>query len=130
MLLKQPIFPERIRQVPRQFSWLDHRLVRDHHIERCSHPAATLYLFLVIVSDARGLSYYADDTLMNHLSMDDVTLSEARQNLIHIGLIAWQKPLYQVLPLDIVEKEPESRPALDKPLSMGDILKRAMGGTP
>lgn len=128
--MKQPIFPERIRQVPRQFSWLDHRLVRDHHIERCSHPAATLYLFLVIVSDARGLSYYADDTLMNHLSMDDVTLSEARQNLIHIGLIAWQKPLYQVLPLDIVEKEPESRPALDKPLSMGDILKRAMGGTP
>lgn len=116
--------------MPRQFSWLDHRLVRDHHIERCSHPAATLYLFLVIVSDARGLSYYADDTLMNHLSMDDVTLSEARQNLIHIGLIAWQKPLYQVLPLDIVEKEPESRPALDKPLSMGDILKRAMGGTP
>jgi hypothetical protein len=127
--MKQPIFPERIRQVPRQFSWLDHRLIRDHHIERCSHAAAALYLFLVTVGDARGLSYYADDTIMKHLSMDDITLEGARQNLIRIGLIAWQKPLYQVLALDVAEKEAESRSVMDTPLSLGDVLQRAMGGT-
>lgn len=54
MVSKQPIFPEGVRQVPKQFSWLDHRLIRDHHIEQCSHPAAALYLFLVTVGDARG----------------------------------------------------------------------------
>lgn len=129
MVSKQPIFPEGVRQVPKQFSWLDHRLIRDHHIEQCSHPAAALYLFLVTVGDARGLSYYADASIMKHLSMDNITLEKARQNLIRIGLIAWQKPLYQVLSLDIAEKEAASRSVMDKPLSLGEILKRAVGGT-
>lgn len=129
MVSKQPIFPEGVRQVPKQFSWLDHRLIRDHHIEQCSHPAAALYLFLVTVGDVRGLSYYADDSIMKHLSMDHITLEKARQNLIRIGLIAWQKPLYQVLSLDIAEKKAASRSIMDKPLSLSDILKRAMGGT-
>jgi hypothetical protein len=129
MLSKQPIFPEAVRHVPKQFSWLDHRLIRDHHIEQCSHPAAALYLFLVTVGDARGLSYYGDDSIKKHLSMDHDTLTKARQNLIVIGLIAWQTPLYQVLSLDIPEKKVAPRSAMDKPLSLGDIFKRAMGGT-
>lgn len=130
MVSKQPIFPQRIRQIPKQFSWLDHRLVRGHHIEQCSHPAAALYLFLVTVGDARGLSYYADDSIMKHLSMDQITLEKARQNLIRIALIAWQKPLYQVLSLDIPVKQAATRSVMDKPLSLGDILKQAIGGAP
>ena len=84
---------------------------------------------MVTVGDARGLSYYADDSIIRHLSMDRITLEKARQNLICIGLIAWQKPLYQVLSLDITEKEAASRSVMDMPLSLDDILKRAMGGT-
>jgi hypothetical protein len=61
---------------------------------------------------------------MKHLSMDHTTLGKARQNLIHIGLIVWQKPLYQVLSLDI----PATRSVMDKPISLGDILRQAMGG--
>ena len=61
--------------------------------------------------------------------MDCITLEKARQNLIRIGLIAWQKPLYQVLSLDIAEKKAASRSGMDTPLSLGNILKRAMGGT-
>ena len=36
---------------------MDHRLVREHHIELLSHEAATLYLFLVTVAYNQGLSY-------------------------------------------------------------------------
>lgn len=125
MISKQPIFPQKVRKVPRHFSWLDHRLVHDRHIEQCSHSAATLYLFLVIVSDARGLSYYGDDSIMNRLSMDFTTLEKARENLIHIGLIAWKKPLYQVLSLDVFIKEPASRTVMEKPLSLKDIFEHA-----
>ena len=46
MVSKQPIFPERVREVPKQLSWLDHLLIRDHHLEQCSHTAAARYLFL------------------------------------------------------------------------------------
>jgi hypothetical protein len=60
--LKRVICAERVRQVPAQFSWLDHRLVRDRHIDRCDPHAAMLYLFLVTVADAQGLSWYADES--------------------------------------------------------------------
>lgn len=65
---------------------------------------------------------------MIRLSMDEITLAKARDNLIQIGLIAWQKPLYQVLSLGNSCKQPIARSVMDKPLSLGDILKQAIGG--
>ncbi|CAN7734289.1 hypothetical protein [Paraburkholderia hospita] len=100
MAIKRVICPERIREVPAQFSWIDHRLVRERYIERCDACAAALYLFLVTVADAQGLSYYADTSLARRLSMAPARLAMARNDLIRLGLIAWQRPLYQVLALD------------------------------
>jgi len=57
MTLKRVLCPERLRQIPAQFSWVDHRLVRERYIERCDHSAMALYLFLVTVGDTQGLSY-------------------------------------------------------------------------
>lgn len=129
MVSKVPIVAERIRKVPRHFSWIDHRLVGDRHIENCSHAAAALYLFLVTVGDAKGMSYYGDKSMIKYLCMDQNALDDARANLINIGLIAWQKPLYQVLSLDRPEREkPAPRSTMDHPLSLGDILKNAREG--
>lgn len=97
---KQAIYPHRIRRVPDQFSWVDHRLVREQYIDHIGTGAAALYLFLVTVSDARGLSYYSDQTLQKRLGLDDPGLETARNELIVQQLIGWQKPLYQVLALD------------------------------
>ena len=130
MVEKVPIVTERVRKVPRHFSWIDHRLVRDRHIENCSHAAAALYLFLVTVGDAKGLSYYGDKSITKYLCMDQNALDEARANLIRIGLIAWQTPLYQVLALDRPKSEkPSPRSNMDHLLSLGDILKMAREGT-
>ena len=130
MVSKVPIVAQRIRKVPRHFSWIDHRLVRDRHIENCSHAAAALYLFLVTVGDAKGLSYYGDKSIINYLSMDQNTLNDARASLICIGLIAWQEPLYQVLALDRPKGEkPAPRSNMDNALCLGDIFKMARQGT-
>ena len=51
-----PLLPDKVRQLPSQFSWLDQRLAREHYFLRASADAWMLYLFLVTVSDARGLS--------------------------------------------------------------------------
>ena len=32
MIEKHLLCPERVRRVPPHFSWVDHRLVRDHHL--------------------------------------------------------------------------------------------------
>lgn len=100
MPIKRVLCPERVRKVPMQFSWVDHRLVRDRHIARCDAQALALYLFLVTVADALGLSYYSDASLGRSLSMERGRLSQARSDLIRAGLIAYQRPLYQVLALD------------------------------
>ena len=122
-MTKLPILKHRIRKVPKQFSWIDHRLVRDRHIEKFTHPAAALYLFLVTVGDADGLSYYGDKPVMKRLGMDQGTLQAARSNLVQNGMIAWQKPLYQVLGLDI--SDTAKRSPMGQPLSLGSILKKA-----
>src|SRR5260370_6978969 len=86
----------RLRKVPPQFSWIDHRLVQENYFIRCEHSAWALYLFLTSVADAQGLSYYSDASLIRRLKMDLLVLSASRQQLIHAGLLAYHKPLYQV----------------------------------
>jgi len=107
---------------------VDQRLVRERYIDRLSHPAAALYLFLITVGDARGMSYYAAKTIMQRLSMDSTTLQKARNNLVNTGLIAWEKPLYQVLSLQ--QRMLRRRPNMAEPLSLGEIFKKAAGGAP
>lgn len=87
--------PERLRQVPEQFSWVDQALVQRHFIDRCDARAAALYLFLVTVSDAQGLSYYGETTLTARLRLSTEELDVARQQLLQIELIAYQAPLYR-----------------------------------
>ena len=91
--------PERLRQVPEQFSWVDQALVQRHFIDRCEARAAALYLFLVTVADAQGLSYYGESTLAARLHLSSEELVAARAQLIKIELIDYQVPLYQVLAL-------------------------------
>jgi len=124
MIVKTPILPGQVRTVPKSFSWIDHRLVSDRHIERCSHAAGILYLFLVCVSDEKGLSYYGDQAIAKKLSMDADTFEKVRSDLVHMGLVAWQKPLYQVLCLKPVRQD-RGRGSI---MGLGDILKKAVEG--
>lgn len=124
MIVKHPVLPKRVRKVPQSFSWIDHRLVSDRHIDLCTHAAAALYLFLVCVGDDKGLSYYGDTSIMRKLSMDNQSFQNARSGLIKHGLIAWQKPIYQVLSLEPAVAE--SKRAKSSVMSLGDIMKNAM----
>ena len=121
---KRLLNPERVRKVPLQFSWIDHRLVQENYFVRCDHPAWALYLFLTSVADAQGLSYYSDASLVRRLKMDPVALSASRQQLVGAGLIAYDKPFYQVLSLDPIQA------LRSGPMSVGDLLRRALGGQP
>lgn len=88
-----------MRRVPPQFSWVDHRLVRDHHLGRADAKAWALYLVLVTVGDEQGLSYYSDASLGRLLSLLPDEVGAARRQLVAAALIAYEAPLYQVLAL-------------------------------
>lgn len=108
MMNKILLCPERLRRIPTQFSWIDQRLARFKLFPYASSEAWTLYLFLVTVADAQGLSYYAERTLCQRLGLDTGQLARAREALLHLELIAYRAPLYQVLALD---QAPPPQPA-------------------
>lgn len=124
---KRPISPAQLRRVPQQFSWVDQRLVRERYIDQLSHEACALYLFLVTVADAQGLSYYSAPSLCQRLSLTGPALHQARQALIMRGLIAYQRPLYQVLALDAALRvlPPSVAPvAADEPVDIKAVFAR------
>ena len=127
MMQKKILRPERLRSVPAQCSWIDQRLVRDNYLRHGQPAAWALYLVLVSVADAKGLSYYSDATLSRLLRLDPVELSRARAQLVAADLVASQSPLYQVLALpQAAALAPVAR--LGESLSAGDILRRVIGG--
>ena len=124
--VKQVLRPERLRQVPEQFSWVDQALVQRHFIDRCEARAAALYLFLVTVADAQGLSYYGESTLTRRLHLSSEELVAARAQLVKIELIAYQAPLYQVLALpgtpSRVPAQAQMRNSSDGPVNLAQRL--------
>ena len=107
---KRPISLVKLRHVPRQFSWVDQRLVRERYIDQLTPESCALYLFLVTVADAQGLSDYADGSLGQRLSLSAALLRQAREVLIRQGLVAYRSPLYQVLALEAPEPAPSDAP--------------------
>jgi hypothetical protein len=129
MICKHPLRADRLRQIPASFSWMDHRLIRHHHLKSCDLSAWALYLFLVTVADVQGLSFYSDASISRHLNLDLLQLAAARQQLEKADLVAYKKPLYQVLAL----LEPPAGAAAastraGQTQSVADILRRALGG--
>jgi len=96
---KRLLRPERVRRVPEGFGWVDHRFVRDRYVQRCTPDALALYLLLVTVGDAEGLSFYSDSTLARLISVEVPAVREAKCLLVSAELIAVEPPLVQVLSL-------------------------------
>jgi hypothetical protein len=129
MIVKRVLRPERLRQVPAGFGWVDHRLVRHGFISRCDHAGLALYLFLVTVADAQGLSYYSDGAICRRLGLEPPQLATARRQLVQGELVAYQKPLYQVLALEVTPGSKEEDRA-DQVQSVADILRRVLQAKP
>ena len=131
MKTKPILCPQRLRQVPRQFSWIDQRLVRDRHIRGRTPQALALYLFLCTVADSQGLSYYSDATAAGTLGFGGGELRAARAELVAAQLIAYGSPFYQVLSLEPAGAVAVARahePRLGEELSVGEILRSMMEG--
>ena len=98
-IVKTAVCRERIRRIAPGFGWVDHRLVREHYVERCSHRALALYLFLVTVADADGLSWWSERSLGRRLGLETDQLRQARAELQAADMIAFEHPVWQLLPL-------------------------------
>ena len=96
---KKPLVPHRIRKITGSFAFIEHRFLRQGFWSSLSHYELLLYLFLVIVADRNGLSYYCYDKICSlvQITVDEYIL--ARDLLIDKDLIAFDGRLFQVLSL-------------------------------
>ncbi len=142
MIRKEIVNPGRLRRMPDGFGWVDHRLVRKGYLKARSRESLALYLFLVTVGDADGVSYYSKDSLCEHLNFSNIELASSCQELVKAELVAYRKPFYQVLDLPPTQEESNNfKKVLDginvkktvshdgeSASSLGDIIRSMTGG--
>jgi len=99
MIHKRLLVAQRLRSIQGSFAYIEHRFLRDGFFGALSHHELVLYLFLVLVCDRQGLSFYSYDKLCSLLtfSLDDYL--QARDGLIQKDLIAFDGTIFQVLSL-------------------------------
>ena len=99
MIRKNPIYPQRIRKIEGSFAFIEHRFLQAGFFHALGHHEFLLYVFLILVSDRFGLSYYSYDKICTllRLLLDEYIL--ARDCLIDKDLIAFDGNLFQVLSL-------------------------------
>ena len=107
---------------PRPFCWVDPRLIKDSHIHACQPQDLALYLILLIVGNQHGISYYGEASLCRLLKIETYQLCHARRNLVETGLIAYDKPYYQVL--DLGEFEAQRPPSRPRPPEVPPLVHR------
>lgn len=121
----------RLRRPPAQgFSWIDRRLIADGFAPDLPQHELLLYLFLCLVADQHGLSFYGDRRISEILKLSGDRLDHARRELEKRDLIVYRYPLYQVLslPNETIGPRPDaarqSPPASRQPRRIGEILDR------
>ena len=99
MIKKKVLNLKRVRKINGGFSFIPHRFVLDGFLAALGQKELLLYLFLVLVSDRNGLSFYSYDTICTllELSLDEYIAS--RNSLMDKDLIAFDGTLFQVLDL-------------------------------
>lgn len=115
MIRKRILNPHRVRRINGGFSFIPHRFFTDGFLASLSQKELLLYLFLILVSDRYGLSYYAYDSICSLLQLTLDQYIEARNGLMDKDLIAFDGTIFQVLDLPAKPKMGSAKVSTSKP---------------
>jgi len=136
MIKKHPINTQRARKIEGSFAFIEHRFLRNGFFATLTHYELLLYVFLVLVADRNGLSYYSYDKICTLLRISVDEYIFARDALIEKDLIAFDGYLFQVLSLpekpSVDSCKPlKSRKDMEKhdPATVGQLVAQSFGGS-
>lgn len=122
-----PPRPDLVRRPTGAFGWLDARLLGDGWLGRMGAEATSTLLFLALVADRQGSSFYGRDRMALALGLPRDVLDRALARLLVLGLVAhrpWRPGLpdgvWQLLPLPRRSVAPRG----GEPVSISAILAR------
>jgi hypothetical protein len=99
VMIKKILSKDRLRSIKGTFAFIEHRFLQEGYFSTLTHHELILYIFLILVSDRHGISWYAYDNICATLRL---TLEEyiiARNSLIDKDLISTDGYFFQVLSL-------------------------------
>lgn len=109
MIKKKVLNPKRVRKINGGFSFIPHRFVLDGFLAVLGQKELLLYLFLVLVSDRNGLSFYSYDTICTLLEVNLDEYMASRDSLIEKDMIAFDGTIFQVLDLPQTSPPPKQK---------------------
>ncbi len=102
----------------RSYSIIDHQILHGRYLHRLSHESMILYLFLVVVGDRQGRSFYSDRSITQILRLSGPKFNHAREQLISEGLISYRRPYWELK--NLTQRRDHGRDdKADNPLSSG-----------
>ena len=125
MIKKRILNSERIRRINGGFSFIPHRFLTDGFLASLSQEELLLYLFLVLVSDRHGLSFYSYDAICSLLQFSLDGYIEARDGLMEKDLIAFDGTIFQVL--DLPQVSIQTRVS-DDGADIGRLIRQSLRG--
>lgn len=124
MIRKKLLDPHRVRRIDGGFSFVPHRFLADGFLASLNPQELLLYLFLVLVSDRQGLSFYSYDSICSLLQLILDQYIEARDGLMEKDLIAFDGTLFQVL--DLPPKPKEGSSVKDDPATITQLTRQSL----
>ena len=97
--MRKALVNHRMRTITGSFAFIEHRFLRHGYWASLGHHELLLYIFLVMVSDRQGLSFYSYDKICSLLSLSVDEYILARDLLINKDLLAFDGTFFQVLSL-------------------------------
>jgi hypothetical protein len=131
MIPKKVLNPQRVRQINGGFSFIPHRFVFDGFLAALGQKELLLYLFLVVVSDRNGLSFYSYDSICMLLELNLDEYIASRDSLIEKDLVAFDGTLFQVLDLPQKPSQvltPSRRSGNEKPVPIAQVIQQSLKG--
>ena len=125
MIKKKVLNPQRLRQINGGFSFIPHRFVLDGFLATLDQKELLLYLFLVMVSDRNGVSFYSYDRICTLLELNLDQYIASRNSLIEKDLIAFDGTLFQVLSLP---HKPADQPKREDRSPVDELIQNSVKG--
>jgi hypothetical protein len=89
-----------IMRTAKSYSIVDHQLLHGGYFYRLSHSSLALYLFLVVVGDKDGKSFYGEKSLSSILRLNAEELAMSIDELMDAKLIYYNRPYFWVNTLE------------------------------
>lgn len=96
---REPVRRDRVRRIPRQFSWIDRDLFHRGLLDELSREEIALYFFLTLVAGPEGTSFWSHARIAEWLKLSLDEHLHALGGLIEKDLVAFEYPTFQVLSL-------------------------------